>query len=419
MPPVATLDPSAGRPARALAWAAYLGASWTWVIGMYLPVLLVRDLGLAGYLVFAVPNVVGAAAMGWVLTSPESSRRLVREHAGACALFSIVTLSFHAYWLVWLGGWSIRALDAGLPGMIGIVTLVVGVMLGSKAVRSDALARIGGLVAMTVSLVAMAVFLLAPEPATPAIAERLTEVPFSSDALWMMSVSTLGFLLCPYLDLTFNRARQACPTANSGRLAFTVGFGVCFCLMIVFTLLYAGPMVGFVNGSPVGQLDAAIPVLVAVAIGAHVAVQWVFTASIHRREAEDDRSPMRRLAPLGIPVACVLGLIAVLLAEHRPLGMAPGEIGYRGYLSFYGLIFPAYVWLNMVDVRTRSLRAPTARSINVTLLVILLAMPFYALGFLWRIEPWLVPGVAIVLLAKLFTGQAPGLAAGASRPRHA
>ncbi|MDB5302268.1 MAG: hypothetical protein JWO87_3931, partial [Phycisphaerales bacterium] len=46
----------------ALGWGAFLACSWTWCIGMFLPVLLVRDFGEMGWLVFAAPNVVGAAA---------------------------------------------------------------------------------------------------------------------------------------------------------------------------------------------------------------------------------------------------------------------------------------------------------------------------------------------------------------------
>src|SRR3954471_24793497 len=51
----------------ALNWAAFLGASWTWCIGMFLPVLLIRDYGPSMWWAFAVPNVIGAAAMGWIL----------------------------------------------------------------------------------------------------------------------------------------------------------------------------------------------------------------------------------------------------------------------------------------------------------------------------------------------------------------
>ena len=39
-----------------LGWAAYLGMSWTWCIGMFLPVLLIRDYGIWGFVVFAVPT---------------------------------------------------------------------------------------------------------------------------------------------------------------------------------------------------------------------------------------------------------------------------------------------------------------------------------------------------------------------------
>src|SRR5690242_7362807 len=52
---------------RVLGWGAYLACSWTWCISMFLPVLLVRDYGVWGFVVFAVPNVIGAGAMGWVL----------------------------------------------------------------------------------------------------------------------------------------------------------------------------------------------------------------------------------------------------------------------------------------------------------------------------------------------------------------
>ena len=63
-------------------WAAYLACSWTWCIGMFLPVLLVRDYGVWGWIVFAVPNVLGAAAMGWVLRSAEVSPMRPCERRG-------------------------------------------------------------------------------------------------------------------------------------------------------------------------------------------------------------------------------------------------------------------------------------------------------------------------------------------------
>ena len=40
----------------ALAWACFLGCSWTWVIGMFFPIMLLRDYGVAGWLVFLTPS---------------------------------------------------------------------------------------------------------------------------------------------------------------------------------------------------------------------------------------------------------------------------------------------------------------------------------------------------------------------------
>src|SRR5262249_4159216 len=83
-----------------LAWAVYLACSWTWCIGMFLPVLLVRDYGIWGWLIFAIPNMLGAAAMGWVTKSAASSILMVDAHRKACRIFSVVTISFQIYFML-------------------------------------------------------------------------------------------------------------------------------------------------------------------------------------------------------------------------------------------------------------------------------------------------------------------------------
>src|ERR1044071_551865 len=87
-----------------IGWAAYLACSWTWCIGMFLPVLLVRDFGAWGYAVFAAPNVAGAAAMGWVLRRQGASEWLVQRHGGVWRVFSIVTVAFQFMFLYWMAG---------------------------------------------------------------------------------------------------------------------------------------------------------------------------------------------------------------------------------------------------------------------------------------------------------------------------
>ena len=77
-PPQLDVTPARG-PGHAVLWACFLGCSWTWVIGMFFPVLLLRDYGFMGWVVFAIPNVVGAAAMGWVLTA-QRAKHLWENH---------------------------------------------------------------------------------------------------------------------------------------------------------------------------------------------------------------------------------------------------------------------------------------------------------------------------------------------------
>src|SRR6266853_1095528 len=97
-------SPSQVTPAQAVtacSWAAYLACSWTWCIGMFLPVLLIRDFGCWGYAAFAVPNVLGAAGMGWVLRRSGSSAAITRRHRSATATFSLVTQAFQIFFLFW------------------------------------------------------------------------------------------------------------------------------------------------------------------------------------------------------------------------------------------------------------------------------------------------------------------------------
>ena len=41
-----------------VAWGLFCSNSWTWCIGMYLPVILLRSFGWPGFLAFVIPNVL-------------------------------------------------------------------------------------------------------------------------------------------------------------------------------------------------------------------------------------------------------------------------------------------------------------------------------------------------------------------------
>jgi hypothetical protein len=71
-------------------------------------------------------------------------------------------------------------------------------------------------------------------------------------------------------------------------------------------------------------------------------------------------------------------------------------------MGFYGLVFPAYVWLVMIPSR-RAGAGPSAWNLSICAAAILLAAPFFYQGFIDKYVDVLWKGVAIVLLARLAT----------------
>jgi hypothetical protein len=101
---------------------------------------------------------------------------------------------------------------------------------------------------------------------------------------------------------------------------------------------------------------------------------------------------------LRLPMAIIL---VVAIAIAAALGFAGGNSGesiYRFFMGFYGLVFPTYVWLCMV---------PPRRSMARVLIAILVAAPMFWMGFIEREMIWLIPGVAVPLLAKIARGATP------------
>lgn len=372
--------------------------SWTWVIGMFLPVLLVRDYGPIAWWIFAIPNVVGAAAMGWMMRSREHSERVVTTHADACRVFSLVTIAFHLFFAIWM-----------LPTLLGnagwIVAAVV-VQLSFTPLLRGAAQLMASVAALVIS-VAIAVqlhqqgLLVLPQ-AHPAGVGRVAMGDFSGLAL----VCLLGFLTCPYLDLTFHRARRATSDAGA-KIAFGLGFGVFFCSMIVLTFLYA---------TLFATLKA--PALGATLVAIHLGVQMALTVSLHARvamdEAEQRDDVANYRAALGAALALGLagGMIAYFARSHdlQYAGLAVGEIVYRVFLSFYGLVAPAYV------LASRLLRTPTSAGSEpssqatvwrTTFLIVGVALPFYWLAFVERKMVFAALGVALVVAAAWWRGRRP------------
>jgi len=297
--------------------AFYLASSWLWCIGAFLPVLLLRDYGWVTLAGFTSANVLGAAAFGWVMTRKRQSAFLT-DHRRLLTLFSHVTIAFQLFFVVWISalvGWWL------LPAML----VLVGVFY-----RSD---RVIGGVAVVLFLLSMAFFgrYLLTDPPLP-------DVTLQWGWWHTLLPLVLGFTLSPYLDLTFHRALAQSP---SPRLSFTLGFGVFFLCLLIFVFVYSGGLLEMAAG---GSLDLRVlwPVV------AFIVMQTAFTAAVHLREVQRQQpaSWLPRLWPYGLYLLVLSVLLNTLVTVQVPWFELPfTEVLYKGFLFFYGLVFPLYLLL--------------------------------------------------------------------------
>ncbi|MFT5423751.1 MAG: hypothetical protein ACI89L_001540 [Phycisphaerales bacterium] len=390
----------------ALGWALYLGVSWTWCIGMFLPVLLLRDYGVWGFVVFAVPNVVGAAAMGWTLRDASVSRRFVERNREAVYLFGMITIAFHAFWLTWLATWILGAtgqtFTGAIPAIVGAL-VVAGVLSKDDSARARVVAGVVWL--GSIALLAASLLTWNDGVMQPLSTEFF---PTSDDQMnkliGLAPVCLFGFALCPYLDATFHRARQG-TSRNGGRLAFTLGFGVVFASMIALTLVYAGPLVEVFNG-PDGPPIIWMP-WAAIALMVHFAVQLVFTVRVHQHaanEIEPEISPKLAGPGRSLPLIGAVLAILTLFVVGPFFGMPSGELGYRCFIAAYGLVLPAYVWVCGIPTRDghSGIHGPRGKlKLRLLIAAVVIATPMYFVGYILLTEFWLLPGLAVLLLARV------------------
>ncbi len=153
-------------------------------------------------------------------------RAIVEQHSEAAHRFSEITIAFHifvvgAWYQLMFGNWAL---------ILTAAVLIVVFMLAQK--RHILLTT-----AVLVSLASFALF-----AAWGALTETGLALPHQprltmTDLALFAPASLVGFALCPYLDLTFHRARQQ-TAGRTGSAAFALGFGGVFLTMIVFSLCY-------------------------------------------------------------------------------------------------------------------------------------------------------------------------------------
>jgi len=372
-------------------WGAYLACSWTWCIGMFLPALLLRDMGWAGFWIFAIPNVAGAAAMGWIVKSRAGSIRFVEKHPAAIWWFSAVTLAFHMFWLFWIASFIREVFQIPAPYLAGVAGIGAAfVFLLGKAIRLGRMPQVA-LVLLVVSLGVLVATFTLPD-VRESNAELLAAAPRSFAPLWTLPVMVFGFVLCPYLDITFHHARQQLDTCNNGRLGFTLGFAGFFALMILLTTRYGGAIAGALDGTR--RVPITTPWLAA-GILVHILCQWLFTVRVHldRIRTLPGSGPKKPLLLAMAVLAGGVGFFAASLPFHA--GLSGGEIIYRTFMGAYGLVFPAYMLYRVV------MRGKASLGWATMWIAVALAFPLFWFGFIERQTLWLVPGLGIVLLGSL------------------
>lgn len=379
-------------------WAVYLACSWTWCIGMFLPSLLLRDFGWGSWAAFVVPNVVGAAAMGFVFSHSAASKVFITRHRSACLGFSVVTILFQFTFLLW-------ATTVLLPhGMVMGCLLIIFCCLFWFSREWDASVLVASSLVFFVSLIAMVFF----AKTLPFSWSYLSDPAFGRLApqlRCLMPVFVFGFLLSPYLDLTFHHVNQQ-TSGPTTKFAFVIGFGFFFFLMMVFSLLYAPSVIDLFFWTA-GTKDAGFRLVDRMLLQAilciHIVVQASLTAILHlHRLRQQGRGGI--LGRILLIQFLIVPLLLFIVGRNITLfGFTGHELIYRTFMAFYGLLAPSYIWICAIPFKTKG------KSPKVDWLVcggaILLALPFYAWAFMAGKYPALVPGIGIVISAPLFRGR--------------
>lgn len=406
-----------GCVASGLAWGSFLACSWAWCLGLFLPVLLRRDVGPHAVWLFLVPNVIGAAAMGIVLRPAGASARLIASHSRACATFSACTRAFQCFFLAWMLV-SLRSWPAALAVL---AAAVLGWRLGSHVYdQPRAPMRTAPAVWLLSLILLSGAMILASGNAhasdVPAPVASRTD-PLTLPGLG--AACAFGFILCPYLDLTLHHARLSEP-ARTGTGAFLVGFGVLFPALILLMNAQADRFLeqpGFFAGESVQSAAGTL-------LLASLALQVAYTASLHAVAVDSgvvrmQTAPSPWSAGAGFITGGLAGVLPVIdpawagrLSDmlSAPHTLTAGEMVYRAFLWLYALVFPAYVWVCVLPPMRLAERVRAAkpdawrRRMVAWLAAVALASPLYARAFFGKPEHAggsMLAGLGIVLAARI------------------
>lgn len=348
----------------------YLASSWLWCIGAFLPLLIMRDYGTGALVAFTAVNVGGAAAFGYVMSRRNQAEFLTR-HRNALNIFSHVTIAFQIYFVCWLSslvGWWLLGVMLALTALFYVGHSLLNWITAALFIGSMLLFR-----------------------------EHLESFPLAGlnwtlhPGWWHTLLPfALGFILCPYLDLTFHRALQQ---SERGTLSFALGFLVLFLAFLLFVFSYVDELSQLFSGESTVTAASLWPVI------AFITLQTAFTVAVHTKEYV--RFNAAKITPLlrNYGLYCA-GLVLFMALVHNRLlpwlGVPVTEVVYKTFLLYYGLIAPLYLLL------------PRQRPLLLTAMVV--TAPLYSLGFvlghnsLFYLSVSMLLVAAVILLSRRMTG---------------
>ncbi len=211
-----------------------------------------------------------------------------------------------------------------------------------------------------------------------------------------------GFSSVPTSTSPFTTSgRKPRPPAAAGRSESDLES--CFSAMIALTLVYAATDdLGFPRLA--GETRRTVEWFVWAVMG-HMVLQLGFTIVVHLSRLSRLKSLRDKRLLFAMIVGAVLSLaVPQVLGSNTILQMTSTEFIYRAFMGCYGLFAPAYVLICVVPNRVSR---ETSR--RVWLVVVLVASPTYALGFLAERTWVLGPGLAVVLTGTLLVQLLPRL----------
>lgn len=352
----------------------YLASSWLWCIGAFLPLLIMRDYGTGALVAFTAVNVGGAAAFGYVMSRRNQAEFLSR-HRSALNVFSHVTIAFQVYFVCWLSslvGWWIFAVMLGLAALFYVGHSLLNWITAALFVGSMLLFR-----------------------------EHLHNFPLTGldwtvHAGWWHTLLpfALGFIFCPYLDLTFHRALQQ---SQHGSRSFALGFLVLFLAFLLFVFSYVDELSQLYSGAGTVTAASLWPVI------AFITLQTAFTVAVHTKEYVrfNAASIMPLLRNYGLYCLGLVLFLALCQDQLLPwLEVPVTEVVYKSFLLYYGLIAPLYLLL------------PRRRPLLLTAVVV--AAPLYSLGFVLGQNALFYLSVSMLLVAAVI-GLSRRMAGGVAR----